>query len=177
MIRWFRERVGDAVLAVASVVCGIAMLVAAERLPEVATFRDVGPAFFPEIVGWGFVASGVLMLVIARPRRIGGFGGQGPVAAEAAPSARDPSHGVDEAAPQPRLDHPWPRFAAAIAVTAAYVFLLPRFGFLWTTVPFLFGMGVVFGSRRVVVNAGTAVIATAFLYLVFRVWLRVPLPM
>ena len=177
--RGLGQRTIDRILGVASVALGIAVLVMTQRLPAVATFRDVGPTFFPSIIGWGFVATGLALLLIP------GTGSLQAAVVSRSPDSDDPASAPAARDPEPKaatgarapFDLRWIRFALAISLTALYVYLLRPVGFVWMTVPYLLAMGLVFGSRNPFSNAVMAFGATAALYLVFRVWLRVPLPL
>lgn len=193
--RQLGQRTIDRILGLSSVTLGITVLVFTQRLPTVATFRDVGPTFFPTIIGWGFFVTGITLLLVPGTRSLqGAVGAASQVRGEGdegetTPSPDDAGEAQDAgdvhvwaaakapAATPTALDNRWCRFGLAVSLTALYVYLLRPIGFVWLTVPYLLAMGLVFGSRNALSNALMAFAATALLYLVFRVWLRVPLPL
>ncbi len=61
-------------------------------------------------------------------------------------------------------------------LTAAYVLLVARLGFIAATAPYLFGFGLALGERRWVRLAVFAVVVPVVTYLVFDRALNVPLP-
>jgi putative tricarboxylic transport membrane protein len=115
-----------------------------------------GPGFFPAMVG-GFLllsAAGCLVQALVRPSAARAESGQAPAAA--------------------RQVH---RTALLLGLLAAYGLLLPGLGFPLAISLFVLAAMRVFGYRRwlaaILVAAGVAAVS----YVVFVVWLKVPLPM
>ena len=129
-----------------------------ERHPMV----PVGPGFYPQIV-LGLTAAFALGLiaadVLARRRRA-------PGSVPAAAAKGEPRN--------------YPLVAAAFGVFAAYVFAIPWLGFRITTFLFLLTLPAVLErpatSRRWLLVAVLAAVATAVIYLVFERYLHVLLP-
>jgi hypothetical protein len=126
---------------------GIAAAVLARRLPAQAGF-GLGPAFLPFWTGVIFAGCGLWLL--------------------ARPSA------IPDLTPGDRLG--LGRAAVGFSILLLYVLGLERFGYLLSTAAFLAGTAFLLSpshpSRALSVGFGGAV----FLVLVFRVWLRIPLP-
>jgi hypothetical protein len=70
----------------------------------------------------------------------------------------------------------WTRPAQAVALTFTYVVLLDRLGYLIATVLLLVAFVGLIERQNARRTAAVAVLGTLGMYLVFRVWLRVPLP-
>ncbi len=62
------------------------------------------------------------------------------------------------------------------ALTAAYVLLIERLGFIVTTIPYLLGFGAALGERRWMRLALFALVVPVATYLLFDRTLNVPLP-
>jgi hypothetical protein len=62
------------------------------------------------------------------------------------------------------------------ALTAAWVIVIERLGFITATVPYLFGFVVALGERRWIRVALFALLVPVVTYLVFDSALNVPLP-
>lgn len=78
-------------------------------------------------------------------------------------------------APAPLVKH-WPRFVASIAITLAYIVILPTVGFFSSSALFVPVLSVVLGFRRPAYLAITTVLFIALLYALFTLLLRRPLP-
>jgi len=126
---------------------GIAAAVLARRLPAQAGF-GLGPAFLPF---WtGLILAGCGLSLLARPGDGAEIGTPG-------------SLGLGRA-------------AAGFSILVLYVLALERLGYLLSTVGFLAGTIILLSpshpGRALSVGFGGAL----FLVLIFRVWLRIPLP-
>ncbi len=119
----------------------------ARRLPGPAGF-GLGPAFLPFWTGLVLAACGAW--IAARPAAV-----------------------ADGAGPAPGG---FRRAAGALAVLLAYLLLLEPLGYLAATAAFLVGAVWLLDPRRPGRAAAVGLGGAAFLLLVFRVWLRVPLP-
>lgn len=62
------------------------------------------------------------------------------------------------------------------ALTGVYVIFVEKIGFIATTIPYLFGFGLVLGERRWLWLSLFAVIMPVAIYLLFSATLNVPLP-
>lgn len=121
------------------------------RLPDAHGLASFGPEFFPELVV-------VCMMVVAACLIVNDLRG------------RNRTAGV-------RLDKASVvRLALAIALSAAYIFLLPEVGYLPATVAALFLLLLLFGVRGKVVLPAISVLVPTGLYLLFEVVLKVLLP-
>jgi hypothetical protein len=68
------------------------------------------------------------------------------------------------------------RVIGVAILTGAYVIFVEHLGFIATTVPYLFGFGVVLSERRWLWLSLFAVIMPVAIYLLFHTTLNVPLP-
>lgn len=125
---------------------GVAASVLARRLPAQAGF-GLGPAFLPF---WtGLVLAGCGAWLFARP-------------------------GTAEAGPVDR--RALARAAGGFALLLGYALALPPLGYLLATAGFLGAGAFCLEPTRPGRALAVGVVGAAFLGLVFRVWLRVPLP-
>lgn len=148
-------RVGDSVLGVLSAVLGLLVLWQAGTFPEMPG-HYFGPALFPSVIAWGFVAAGVMLLVRAARRKqlLAGWltMGEKPVSA----------HGVLGA-------------AIMMAAILAFVFLGEVVGFQLLTLATLIALYVWAGRRPLEIIVLPVILTVAF-ELLFSKLLRVPLP-
>lgn len=139
---------GAVVLAI-----GIALLVAASRF-SFLTQGIPGPGFLPLLISVGIVASGVVLIASAFKRD------QAP---ERKPILWPPFAG-------------WLRVGGMLAAMAASFLLLETLGFLLVTVIFMAALVYGLGERSWRILATVPLLSAIALYVVFAVWLRVPLP-
>ena len=130
---------------------GAALLVGAMRF---ALFLDgvPGPGFLPLLISFGVVASGAVLITGAI---------RGTVRTE-----------------DPRWAAPagWRRVGYLLAAMTVSFLLLEELGFLIVTTLFMGAMIYALGERSWRMLATVPVLAAIALYVVFAVWLRVPLP-
>jgi len=132
---------------------GLAIVVHAQTFPPMPG-QPVGPALFPTLIGAGFVAFG-LMLVVSGVR-----------------SGERPGVTFDAWTRRRRT------VRSALAVPTALIFyslVVDRLGFLLTGVVFLGALFAIFGAPRRWI-APVAVVVTLVLHYAFQTLLRVPLP-
>lgn len=146
-----RER-GDRLVGVLGAALGLTVAVGARRLPGEAEF-GLGAAFLPFWVG---VVIALLSLGLLLPARREG-------AAEGG-LALSP----DAAA--------WRRPGVMLAFLAAYVALLEPMGYVATTFLFLVFSMMALGRGRWWVTVLASSLATGALAVLFRTWLKAPLP-
>ena len=143
---------GDTIAGVAFAALGLFMI--AETLKAPYLLEGVpGPAFLPRWLGIGLIATGAVIAVNAM--RV--------AAAEGARAAWPDAVG-------------WRRVALMLGALAVSLLVLEKLGFLLTTTFFvavvIFGLGV----RSWLTLVSVPLIAAIGLYVVFAVWLSVPLP-
>lgn len=136
---------GAIVLAV-----GLALLIGAWGFPFMLQGVP-GPGFLPLIIGFGIIASGVVLVFKAVWR---------------------PTHAEVR---WPPLSG-WLRVAFMLGAMAASFFLLEALGFVVVTAAFMAVMVYCLGERSWRLLATVPVLSAVGLYVVFAVWLRVPLP-
>ena len=68
------------------------------------------------------------------------------------------------------------RVVAVVAILSAYIILIEGIGFVPSTYLFFCGTIFLLGQRRIVKTLLTSAAFTLFLYAVFRLWLKSPLP-
>ena len=129
---------------------GVALLVGALDFPFF--LKGVpGPGFLPFVVSLGIMASGLVLVF----------------------------QGIKQ---PPRANVPWPplsgwvRVALMVVAMAASFWLLEMLGFVVVTAVFMLVMVYCLGERSWRILATVPVLSAVGLYLVFAVWLRVPLP-
>jgi putative tricarboxylic transport membrane protein len=132
---------------------GVAILVASTTL-RVGTWSNPGPGFLPLITGVIIGALGVSVSVQEWSRR------------------RRTGQGLLVLPPGLNL----PVVGLALAALFAYALLLERIGYLLVTFLFLTLMLRFMGALRWGPVLATAILSTVGSYVLFSVWLRVPLP-
>jgi len=137
----------DAIAAAATLALGAGAAVAASKLPF-GGLRNPGPGFFPWWLGLVLLLLGVVLLVQAIRERAG--------AGAAA-------------------ERPW-KVLLLLAVLAVYVLVLDAAGYLIATFLVVVFMLRVLEPQRWSVALGVAALAAAGSYVLFAVWLGVPLP-
>ncbi len=143
----------DRVEAAAGVVVlavGLSLLIAALRFPFMLQGVP-GPGFLPLLSSFGITAAGVVLVFKAmrHPAR--------------AAISWPPASG-------------WLRVGLMLAAMAASFVLLEALGFLIVTTLFMAAMVWFLGERSWRILATVPVLSAVALYVVFAVWLRVPLP-
>jgi putative tricarboxylic transport membrane protein len=146
-------RARDAGAAVFLSAFAVAGLMGARSL-SVGTMRIPGPGFFPLVL-----ASALLLIALALI-----------VQAVCAPSSTTDS--AARAAPGSARVRP----ALALGALAGYSFLMEPVGFALATVALLAVLFTIVAPSRWPLALGGSVIATGAVYVVFRLWLRVHLP-
>ncbi len=68
------------------------------------------------------------------------------------------------------------RVATVVVILSAYIILIEGIGFVPSTFLFFCGTIFILGHRRILKTLLTSAAFTLFLYAVFRVWLKSPLP-
>jgi putative tricarboxylic transport membrane protein len=139
---------GERVMGAAMALLGLIAVAGALRLPEALIDEGPGTRFLPILLGLVMAILGAA--VAFHP------GGQ------ARATDADPGR--------------WRRLLATALAIVLYIVLFERLGFLATSALFLAGLLAVYGERRWPVVGAVAAGATVLTYLVFAVWLKVPLP-
>ncbi|HET9490697.1 MAG TPA: tripartite tricarboxylate transporter TctB family protein [Methylomirabilota bacterium] len=135
-------------MGAAMALLGVIAVAGALRLPEALIDEGPGTRFLPILLGLVMAILGAA--VAFRP------GGQ------ARATDADPGR--------------WRRLLATALAIVLYIVLFERLGFLATSTLFLAGLLGAYGERRWPVVGAVAAGATVLTYLVFAVWLKVPLP-
>ncbi|HUG56256.1 MAG TPA: tripartite tricarboxylate transporter TctB family protein [Candidatus Limnocylindrales bacterium] len=151
----------DAVVGLVLTVAGLAVLRASIELPAGTPGDPLGPRGFPLLLGAGMAACGLVLLaapLAARWRR------PAPALAEVV---------VDD---EERAPLSWPRAAATVAATAAYLAALVPLGALFATVLYALALLLIQGGVGWRGIAATAVAFPLLLILLFGVALGIPLP-
>lgn len=138
----------ERVAGAAMALLGAAAVAGALRLPETAIDEGPGTRFLPVVLG---LVLAVLGAAVAVRRGAGAAGGEG-----------EPGRTG--------------RVLATLVAVGGYAAGVERLGFLPVSTVFLAILLVAYGERRWPLVGAVAVGATAVTYLVFGVWLKVPLP-
>ena len=147
-------RLNDAVLGIAFMIAGAAVVLQAQTFPAVPG-QPYGSAFFPRLIGFGLCLVGIILTV------------QGVRARHSVPWATWPAWA--------RSHLSTARFASVPVALIAYILLVEPFGFIATSLILLTTMQLLLRVRPVRAVAA-AVIVTALIEVVFGMLLRVPLP-
>jgi putative tricarboxylic transport membrane protein len=131
---------------------GASLLVAASRFPFLLQGIP-GPGFLPLLISFGIIGAGLVLIVAA-------YRGGRPEA---------------KAIPWPPPSG-WARVGLMLAAMTASFLLLEALGFVVVTVLFMAVMVYCLGERSWRILATVPLLSAIGLYLVFAVWLRVPLP-
>jgi len=139
-------------LALITLAIGVLISILSGTLPEVPVYGDVGPAYFPQVIALALLVTGAAMLITSLLGR---------------------GKGAEKQPAEPLIQ---PRLVILVAITVAYILLLNRLGFLVSTPLYLIASSITFHSRHYWATLLMAVATTALLFLIFKTWLRVPLP-
>jgi len=131
---------------------GVALLVGAARFPFLLEGIP-GPGFLPLLISFGIIGAGLVLIV-------GGYRGERPEA---------------KATPWPAPSG-WLRVGIMLAAMAASFLLLELLGFVVVTALFMGVMVYCLGERSWRIFATVPLLSAIGLYVIFAVWLRVPLP-
>jgi hypothetical protein len=140
--------VGERVMGAATALLGVVAVVGALRLPEALVDEGPGTRFLPILLGLVITILGAA--VALRP------------GADARATDAEPGR--------------WRRLLVTVLGIVLYVVTFERLGFLVVSALFLAALLVAYGERRWPVVGAVAAGATVLTYLVFAVWLKVPLP-
>ena len=140
-------RSGERLFGIAATLLGVWFLWQATELRQGPGYAAVGPRVFPIIVGIGFVASGIGIVL-----RSGG----------------------SRSAPMDSTD--WPTLAAMAALLAAFIALFSPLGFPISSAVFVVAGAWILGSRSTVRDAFVGVVLGGVTYLVFTRLLGLELP-
>jgi len=143
-----RTFIGRVFLAVVTVAVGVAAVVIASGFPKVGGPGVIGPAYFPELLGYVLILLGALEGVVALIRRVA-----------------DPVHVPGMAS-----------MVAFGFLTGVFIFAVPYVGWYVATFAYAFVSLLLLNARRFVLAGLTAGITTAVVYLVFDVVLHVGFP-
>lgn len=135
-------------MGAAMALLGVIAVAGALRLPEALIDEGPGTRFLPILLGLVITVLGAA--VALRP------------AAGAPATEADPGR--------------WRRLLVTVLGVVLYVVTFERLGFLAVSALFLAGLLAAYGERRWPVIGAVAAGATVLTYLVFAVWLKVPLP-
>ena len=130
----------ELVIGIACMALGVAVFIAAGNLQQVKL--GIGPSGFPKFIA---VVLGIL--------------GLAQTATALSSGVEAPKFNVDKRAAS--------LFAAAVAMSVAYVMLVTQVGFIILTPLLLIGMMFLFGERNIVKMAVIAIITTACVWLLF----------
>lgn len=149
-------RINDAILGIITIVASIVLMLHARTFPALPGV-PYGPGFFPNIVLGAMVVAGAILVVKgARSWKAAGW-------LELDPWARQPKTYVT--------------LSAIVAAHLFYIFFSERLGFLVTAIVLILGLLLLTrGRQRILSSAAIAVGFSAFVYYVFGMVLRVPLP-
>lgn len=149
-------RVNDAVIGAVLVVFALAMIWHTRTFPAMPG-QDYGPALFPVLIGIGFIACGIILIVsgLRRLRTEPLFTG--------GDWLRSRRHVLD--------------FAAVIGGLLAYILVSDWLGFVPTAFLILFGWLVLFRQGRPVSSGVIALAVTLVVNYAFSQLLLVPLPL
>lgn len=145
-------RLGDAVAGLLILACGIAIALYARTFPAIPG-QQIGPAFFPVMIGAGLAILGAVL---------------------ASGGRRGPDRGLraDDWTRHPVL---LARFVLVIAALLFYALAVDRLGFFATAFLLLTTLMLAFGVRRRWIVPAAALVTLAIHY-AFYTLLRVPLP-
>lgn len=133
---------------------GVVIMVQSTKFPTAAGI-PIGPSVYPGVIGAVLALLGTALAIRSLMQR------------QALPLAELP--------PWLRPGRPLVAVMAIPVAITAYALLAPQAGFLATSLGVLFGLLLAFGVR-LTVSATVAVLVSAFLYVMFRILMRVPLP-
>jgi putative tricarboxylic transport membrane protein len=128
------------------------ILLSVKGLPLIHKGTGFGPGAFPLIVGIGLLLLSVLLMIGSFFYKV-----------------------VDEKATKKSLKSQWKPMFVLLA-TMGYVLIITVFGFLVSSILYVFVMTQVFGEKRYFVGAIYAGGFACLAYLFFSVWLKVALP-
>ncbi len=128
------------------------ILLAVRSLPLTHPGTGFGPGAFPFIVGIGLVLLSVLLMVRSFLYKV-----------------------VNDKATKKQLKSQWKPMTVLLAIMV-YMLIINLFGFLFSSILFLFVMTWIFGEKRYFVSGIYAVGFACLSYLFFGVWLKVALP-
>lgn len=140
--------VGRLLLSAITILVGVGALVIAHGFPEVGGPGVIGPAYFPELLGYVLMLLGALEAVTALVKR-----------------PADPVHVPGMVS-----------LLAFGCITAAFIFLAPLLGWYLSTFLYAFTSLLLLNARRFVLATLTAGITAAVVYVVFGLVLHVAFP-
>ena len=148
--------INDAILGIITIVASICLMLHARMFPALPGV-PYGPGFFPNIILGAMIAAGAILVVKGvRCWKVTGW-------LELDPWAR-----------QPRT---YLILGAIVAAHLFYIFFSARLGFLATSIFLILCLLLLTrGRKRLLSSAAIAVCFSAFVYYVFGMVLRVPLP-
>jgi putative tricarboxylic transport membrane protein len=149
-------RINDAILGIITIVASILLMLHARTFPALPGV-PYGPGFFPNIVLGAMIVAGAILVVngVRRWRFTGWL--------ELDPWARQPRTYVV--------------LGAIVAAHLFYIFFSDRLGFLATSIVLILCLLLLTrGRQKILSSAAVAVGFSAFVYYVFGMVLRVPLP-
>ena len=139
----------ELVIGIACIVLGIVVFVAAGNLQQVKL--GIGPSGFPKFIAVVLAVLGLAQTVMALSSGV-----------------EAPKFNVDKRAAG--------LFAAAVAMSVAYVMLVTQIGFIILTPLLLIGLMFLFGERSILKMAVIAIITTACVWLLFTEVFMIFLP-
>lgn len=149
-------RINDAILGIITIVVCIFLILHARTFPALPGV-PYGPGFFPNIILGAMIIAGVILVVngVRRWKDSGWLA-------------------LDPWARQPKT---YLILGAIVAAHLFYIFFSERLGFLVTSIVLILGLLLLTrGKKRLLSLAAIAVCFSAFVYYVFGMVLRVPLP-
>jgi hypothetical protein len=144
----------DRIIGVAAVIVGCFVWYLTTTLPEIPVHGDVGPAFFPKLVAGSLFLVGIGLFALDAVTR----------KTISADTASIPSF-------RTALE-----ICALLALTVFYLLAMGYTGFVVATAVYIFCCGLLFEAPQRLKLAVFCVLCSGLLYLVFKIWLRVPLP-
>lgn len=146
----------DLLLSVLVICLGAYVMIQASTYPSPPT-RDIGPGLLPQIIGFLFIVCGIVVLIGAIKKS-------------------DQATGTEN---EEAIN--FVRLFGIVILSAAYVFLLPKLGYLISTLVYLVSLLIFVTQDRTDRMALLKLIAigvgaTTIIYFVFGTILKVPLP-
>jgi putative tricarboxylic transport membrane protein len=144
-------RYADAVSGIFFALLGIIVVLGTLSFSSLPT-ADVGPAFFPKIVGGLLVLLGLFLTIKSLLNNVD-------------------TRSIKQLFPKGSI-----KAVITIVIFGVYLFLLKYVGFLISTPLFIISLSLFLKEKRIYLILITSLLVTAFLYFVFQKFLMIPLP-
>jgi putative tricarboxylic transport membrane protein len=156
------NQLNDGRLGIISIVTGGGLWCWSNQLPVVPGYGDVGPAFFPKLIAMGFIVVGIVCIIkhqIVKGKKVSIL-------------ESDPAKEKTR-----ELKRDWLELGFLAGLTIVYIFLFKWIGFIWATIIFMMAESALFGARNYGKMLVLSSITTGLLFVIFKMWLHIPLPM